>query len=256
MKKIFDTHCHLNIEPFINDLDTLKKEINNYDFYLNIVGVNIESSKIAIELSNQKNIFATIGIHPNDCFSIEDNINNEKILRDLLNKNKSKIIAIGETGLDFYRSDKESSINVQIDSLNRHIDIAEENNLPIVFHVRDAHDEMISFLENRRIKTKFVIHCFSSDLEIAKRYIKLGAYISFSGTLTFKKSNELAKTILGINLDRIVAETDSPFLSPEPYRGKINIPNNVKIVINKMNEILETDISEKVFINSFKLFNL
>ncbi len=256
MKKIFDTHCHLNIEPFIDNLNELKKEISEYDIYINIVGVDKESSKIAIDLSNSTNVFATVGIHPNDCISINDNIENEKFLIEMIEKNKSKIIAIGETGLDFYRSDKNEKLEVQLDSMIRHINIAEKYNLPIVFHVRDAHDEMINFLSNKKLKTNFIIHCFSGNLDYAKKYIELGGYISFSGTITFKNSDELRDIILKIDKSKIIVETDSPFLSPEPFRGKINKPLNVKFVLDKINELLNDDLTDKIFNNAISVFNL
>lgn len=256
MKNIFDTHCHLNIEPYINDIDQIKKEINNSNIYLNIVGVDIESSKIAINLANNINSFASIGVHPNDCYSIDENIKNENELLNLIKTNKDKIIAIGETGLDFYRSSKEESYQIQIDSMERHIKIAEEYGLPIIFHVRDAHNEMIDFLKKRKIKTNFVIHCFSANKDIAIKYIELGGHISFSGTLTFKKSYDLVEAIKNIDINKILAETDSPFLSPEPFRGKTNNPINTEIVIEKINELLEKDVSDTIFKNSLDFFRI
>lgn len=256
MMKYFDTHCHLNIKPFSDDEKNILKYIKESNVMMNIVGVDLESSLKAIKLSDGIKTFASIGIHPNDLISNQQiDIDIEKIESEII-KNKSKIIGIGETGFDFYKSNKKEKYELQAYSLKKHIKLAEKYNLPIILHVRDANSEMIEFIKEYKPKCKILIHCFSGDINHVKEYIKLDVYFSISGTITFKNSLELVEAVKEIPNNKLLAETDSPFLSPEPYRGKINHPINVMIIIDKINEIKNSNLSKDIFNNSLSFFSI
>ena len=236
-----DSHCHLYYEPYINDikgtLDTCRK--HNVKKLLSI-GVNLETSKKNIELSNLYNeIYCTIGVHPNEVSHI-----NERNILELKNlyKNSKKILAIGEIGLDFFRNN--NSI-IQEKFFRKQIEIALDLNLPIVIHSREAEEETIRILNDySKTKLKFIIHCFTGTKKFAENIIKLNGYISVGGILTFKKSEKLRDICKEFPLERILIETDSPYLSPDPFRGKVNCPSNVRFVAQKLAELKSINIED------------
>lgn len=248
-----DSHCHLYYEPYINDikgtLDICKK--HNVKKLLSI-GVNLETSKKNIELSNLYNeIYCTIGVHPNEVAHI-----NERNILELKNlyKNSKKILAIGEIGLDFFRN---NNSNIQEKFFRKQIEIALDLNLPIVIHSREAEEETIRILNDySNTELKFIIHCFTGTKEFAENIIKLNGYISVGGILTFKKSEKLRDICKEFPLERILIETDSPYLSPDPFRGKVNCPSNVRFIAQKLAELKSINIEdlEKETENNFNHF--
>ena len=169
------------------------------------------------------NIFCSIGIHPHSAH-LHGNISEETIIKYADN---DRVIGIGETGLDFYYENSEKDIQIQL--FQRHINASRETQLPIIIHTRDADDATIDILKKESKKGHFpgVIHCFTAGPELAKEALELGFYISLSGIVTFKNAGELRETIKNIPLERILVETDSPYLAPEPVRGGRNEPANV-----------------------------
>ena len=223
---IIDSHCHLDYEPLINNIDQVllnakKENITN----LLTIGTSLESSKKVLEIvSKYPNVYGAIGIHPNSTTGNLDKL--DEIL--MLKKKNKKIIAFGETGLDYFykRSEKKD----QIIAFEKHVEFSISEKIPVIIHTRDADDDTISIIKKYYKKTNFLIHCFTGNLEFAKNLLNLNCLISFSGIITFKKSNDLRDVVKYVPLEKMLIETDSPYLSPDPFRGKSNEPANVKIV--------------------------
>ena len=223
---IIDSHCHLDYEPLINNIDQIllnakKNNITN----LVTIGTSLESSKKVLEIVNKyPNVYGAIGIHPNSTTGNLDKL--DEIL--MLKKKNKKIIAFGETGLDYFykRSEKKD----QIIAFEKHVEFSISEKIPVIIHSRDADDDTISIIKKYHKKTNFLIHCFTGNLEFAKNLLNLNCLISFSGIITFKKSNDLRDIVKYVPLEKMLIETDSPYLSPDPFRGKSNEPANVKIV--------------------------
>ena len=223
---IIDSHCHLDYEPLVNNIDQvlLNAKKNNITNLLTI-GTSLDSSKKVLEIvSKYPNVYGAIGIHPNSTTGNLESINEIFLLK----KKSKKIIAFGETGLDYFykRSDKKD----QIFAFEKHIEFSISEKVPVIIHTRDADDDTISIIKKYYNKTNFLIHCFTGTLDFAKNLLNLNCLISFSGIITFKKSNDLRDVVKYVPLERMLIETDSPYLSPDPFRGKSNEPANVKIV--------------------------
>ena len=250
---IVDTHCHLYFEELNKDLDGVLSRANELGVNTFIcVGTNINDSQESLNLAQKyKNIYATAGIHPHDSKdAAEDDLQE---LRKLLDN--EKIVAVGEMGLDYFRNISNSDTQKIV--FKDQLKLAEETNKPIVFHNRDADEDIINILSDFP-NVIGVAHCFSSSYETAIKLIEMGFYISFSGNLTFKNSHlpEVAKKL---PLDRLLVETDSPFLSPVPFRGKTNEPGRTRYVVEKLAEIFDSDIDQIASIttaNAKNLFNL
>ncbi len=253
---IIDSHCHLNYEPMASKLDeTIKKAQSEGVKYLLTISTEDKSfDKILNLIRKYQCIYGTYGIHPHEAKNHKDiNVNN--IIENL--KKDKKIIGIGETGLDFYYnySDKKD----QIFSFQEHINASHETNLPLIIHTRSAEKETFEILKSaiKKRNLKLLIHCFTGSKEFAFKLLDIGAFISASGVVTFKKSKELADTFAKIPSDRILVETDSPYLAPEPLRGKSNEPCNiihtVKFLAN-LKKISYEIFSDQTTNNFFKLF--
>ena len=238
MSSLIDSHCHLYYKPYINDIqgtiNVCKK--NNINKLLSI-GIDIKTSKKNIELSKKySEIYCTIGIHPNSTI----NTKKEELLElERLMKSSNKIIGIGETGLDYYRDfDKE----LQFYYFEEQIKIAKKFNLPVIVHTRDAEEDTYSIIKKySNTGLKFIIHCFSGSVDFATKCSELGCYISFSGNITFKNANNIREACKKIDIKKILMETDSPYLTPHPHRGKKNHPSNVRYVCNEISKIKNID---------------
>ncbi len=250
---IIDTHCHLYFEELRKDLDSVLHRANDLGVNTFIcVGTNINDSRESLILAQKyKSIFATAGIHPHDAHDAAEDYLKE--LRKLLDN--EKIVAVGEMGLDYFRNI--SNPEAQKTVFRAQLQLAEDISKPIVFHNREADEDIIRILSDFP-NVIGVAHCFSSSYETAMKLIEMGFYISFSGNLTFKNSH-LPKVAKKLPLERLLVETDSPFLSPVPYRGKINEPGRSRYVVEKLAEIFGSDIDKIASIttaNAKKLFNL
>tara|TARA_Y100001970_G_C14218247_1_gene850967 strand:- start:509 stop:1294 length:786 start_codon:yes stop_codon:yes gene_type:complete len=252
---IIDSHCHLlhsKSEKMIPDIISDAK-LNDVQAILNISTHPDEFDRI-IDVSNQyKNIYSSIGIHPHSASLINDE--NYKLMNQLV-KNP-KVVGVGETGLDFYYNNSEMSD--QLENLEKHIDIAQENNLPIIIHMREAEDAMSEILEKRFKQKEFkgVIHCFSGTERFANFVKSLNFYISISGIITFPKAQELRDVVVKYPLDKILVETDAPFLAPVPMRGRTNEPAFIKHTVEylaKMFDLNIKDFSNKTSKNFLRLF--
>lgn len=250
---IVDSHCHLDFEPLLSNINEVLKNAkkNNIKSILTI-GTSLESSKKVLEIVEKyENIYGAVGIHPN---STTNYLNDIDKLIDIKKKNK-KILAFGETGLDYFY--KRSERKDQIFSFEKHIEFAISEKVPVIIHTRDANEDTILIIKKYYKKTKFLIHCFTGNLEFAKKLLNLECLISFSGIITFKKSHELRDVVKFVPLDRILIETNSPYLSPDPFRGKSNEPANLRIIaenIATIKKISFEEISEVTTKNFHKLF--
>ena len=222
---IIDSHCHLSYKDNADNIDNIIQNANDVDVkkFLNIATDFNEFKKIINISSKYENIYYSLGIHPHEAGQTTE------VVIDEIKKNikDPKMLAIGETGLDFYYNHAEKSI--QIRSLEMHIETSQETGLPLIIHMRDAEKEMIEVF-NRKIKQKSfngVIHCFTGSQKFADEILDLNFYISASGIITFKKSDMLREVFKTIPDDRVLVETDSPYLSPEPLRGKVNQPSHI-----------------------------
>ncbi len=250
---IVDSHCHLDYEPLINNIDQvlINAKKNNITKLLTI-GTSFESSiKVLDIVGKYENIYGAIGIHPNSTTG-----NLDKLISILeLKKKSKKIIAFGETGLDYFY--KHSKKNDQIVSFEKHVEFSTVEGVPVIVHTREADDDTISVIKKNFVKTNFLIHCFTGSLDFAKKLLDLNCLISFSGIITFKKSEELRKVVKYVPLDRMLIETDSPYLSPDPFRGKSNEPAYVKIVAETVALIKQTNfdlVANSTTDNFHKLF--
>lgn len=234
---MIDTHCHIEKEDYDNIEEILTKCKENGINKIIVSGYDLESSKEAIRLANKYDeIYATIGFLPEVLH--RDNLYDLSELENLL-QNK-KVIGIGEIGLDYYwyKDNREEQKELFISQL----ELALKYNKPVVIHCREAIQDCYEIVKNYD-KLKGTMHCYSGSLEMAKEFIKLGLYISVGGVSTFKNSKNIKEVINGIDLEYILLETDSPYLTPEPYRGKRNYPYFVRFVALKIAEIKDVDIN-------------
>lgn len=256
--ELFDSHAHYNDEKFEEDKQSLIPEIYKSGVKRIIVaGYNIESSKKAIQIAEEYEfIYTTCGISPNDIpqeqEELELGLNNIKELAE-----HKKVKAIGEIGLDYYWNKENKQLQKEV--FKKQIEIANELELPIVIHSRDAVMDTLSVLkENCVIKTG-VFHCCQFNKELIKEALKLGYYISFAGPLTFKNATNAAEAVLEVPMDRLLIETDSPYLSPEPNRGKRNDSRNVKYIAEKIAQIKGVEVENVANItykNACRIFNI
>ena len=238
---MIDSHCHLDHEPLISNLDNVIQRSKAVGVKkILTISTSIESfSRVKEIVKKDDMIYGTIGIHPHEA---NKNIVDIEFFIKNLRENK-KIIGIGETGLDFYydNSDREK----QIDSFKVHIEAALENNIPLIVHSRNAEEKTFEILNRYKDKNlKILMHCFTGSEKFAKELLNLNTYFSASGIITFKNSEELQKTFKSLPLNRILIETDSPFLAPVPYRGKKNEPSFIDFTAEKLAEIKAIDKSK------------
>ena len=252
---IIDSHCHLTYEPMSKALDqTINRAIKDgIKFMLTISTEDKSYNKILKIINEHKSVYGTYGIHPHEAKS-HQNIKRDDII-SRVNQNK-KIIGIGETGLDFYYNHSEK--NYQINSFEQHISAAQEKNLPLIIHTRSADKETFDILEKNLKKkdSKILIHCFTGTREFAFKLLDLGAYISASGVVTFNKSKELANTFKVIPNERILVETDAPYLAPVPLRGKPNEPSYIIHTVKFLCELKNLSFEEFSNITTNNFFNL
>ncbi len=253
---IIDSHCHLEYEPINSSLKEVINRAfkNGVEYLLSISTTNESYDKIIKIVENYKNVYGTYGIHPHETNNYKNLTSLEIIKKASLN---NKIIGIGETGLDFYYD--HSDRNIQKKIFIEHIKAAQNLNLPLIVHTRSAEDETYEILkiEKKNKDFKILIHCFTGSKIFAHKLVDLGCYISASGVVTFKKSKELAETFLTLPNDRLLVETDSPYLSPEPLRGKVNEPSHIVHTVNFLANLKGIDaksFAETTSSNFFKLF--
>lgn len=244
---MIDTHCHLSYNDYDN-LNEILKEMKDNNISAIVNGVDLESNEEAIRLSSNDNLYAAIGFHPENI----NNILNNYI--EYIENNIDKIVAIGEIGLDYHytKENKEEQIKIFEEQLK----IAEKYNKPVIVHSRDAINDTYEIL--KKYKVKGSIHAFSGSLEMANKFIDLGFKLGIGGVITFKNCN-LKDIISNIDIKNIILETDSPYMSPEPVRGRKNSPLNLKYIVEFISKIYNMSIEEISNIttnNAHSLFDL
>ena len=279
--ELFDTHAHYNDEKFDNDRKQVIQDIYNSNVTMLVnAGYSVESSIKGVEIAKDYDwMFNIVGVSPNDIAEGVDEIDKQiSRIEDLVKKdqnivkdvesdtaeslnivnNNRKIVAIGEIGLDYYWN-KENK-NLQRYAFIKQIELANKYNLPIVIHIREAVDDTIDILKNKIEATKKgVFHCCPLNRELVKQALKMGFYISFAGPVTFKNSKNANEIIQMVPLDKMVIETDSPYLAPEPHRGTRNDSRNVKYIAEKIANVKEMsleDIAKITYKNAMKIFEI
>ena len=233
-----DTHAHLYYDDLKNQLgDVVKRAEAAGVTQIICVGTDLPSSKTSISIAEKYNaVFATVGVHPHDAKDTPDDYLRQ--LRDLASH--SKVVAMGEMGLDYFRDF--SPRNIQKEVFQSQLALARELDLPAVIHNRDADEDILKILEEVRYE-RSVLHCFSSDTEMAGRAVSLGCFLSFTGNVTFGK-NHTESVLLTTPLNRIMLETDCPFMTPVPNRGKLNEPANILHIAQWIAKVKRIDVSE------------
>lgn len=253
---LIDSHAHLDMEQFDPDRDeVIQRALSAGVGQVITVGIDVNSSLKAISLTEDyPPVFAAVGIHPHNA----DAADREDLRRIESISAEKKVVAIGEIGLDFYRN--LSSRDNQRKRFKHQLDIAMRSNLPVVVHAREAHEEVLEMLSTfKGDGSRGVIHCFSGDIGLARAFIEMGYLISLPGTVTFKNASLMHEVAAGIPLDAMLIETDSPFLSPIPYRGKRNEPCRVVHTAQKVAElrgITLEEVAAQTSENARQLFGL
>jgi TatD DNase family protein len=247
-----DSHCHLNFPELKAELNSILKEMrNNKVTHALCVSVEMDKFDEIYQLSqNHDNLFASVGVHP-DYEDIQ-----EPTIDELISiAKKDKVVAIGETGLDYFRL--KGDLEWQRDRFRNHIRAANESGLPLIIHTREAREDTIKILkEELEPGTRGVLHCFTETYEMAMQAIELDFFISFSGIVTFKNAQDLKETAKKLPLERMLIETDSPYLSPIPFRGKINNPSRVIHVAEEISQLKNIDIEEVAHVTTKNFFDL
>ena len=245
---LFDSHAHIDDEKFDEDREELIKDILGELKGFITAGYSLEGSKRAIEISKKfDNVYSTAGISPNDIPQSKEELwkDIDKIYELVKeNKNFKKIVAIGEIGLDYYWEKELDMRELQKQVFIKQIEMANELDLTIVIHTREAVMDTLEILKKYQLNRKGVFHCCPLNRELVKEALKLDFYISFAGPVTFKNSKNADEIINMVPENRILIETDSPYLSPEPFRGKRNDPRNVKYVAMKIADVKKLALEE------------
>lgn len=269
---LIDTHAHVNFNEFKNDSKEVIKMALDENIWMINVGSERKTSERAVKIAKEyeEGVYAAVGLHPSHLVEqdVEHQENGETIkykskLEEFdydfylnLAKNK-KVVGIGECGLDYFRNKDESFKEKQKEIFIKHLKLAKETNKPIIIHCRDAHNDLLEILNLETELPSGVMHFFTGTLEQAKKYIELGFYVSFSGVITFAKNYE--ETVRQIPLEKILIETDCPYVAPVPYRGKRNEPQYVKYVAQKIAEfkgLSFDEVAEQTTKNARELFGI
>ena len=258
---IVDSHAHLDLPVFGKDRDQVIARARQQGVSVIInVGLNVGSSQASLKLAQDyPDVFAAVGFYPNEASRMMNN--DLSSLAELTED--SRVIAIGEIGLDFYR--KSSPRQRQLEVFREQLDLAAELDLPVIIHCRQAHKEVLNILTHWTKSVSLsgsergVTHCFSGDIKLAQRYIELGFLVSLPGTVTYPSALDLIKVAGELPLDRLLVETDSPFLAPQLYRGRRNEPSYISLVVNRIAQIrgISADlVAQATAQNAIRLFRL
>ncbi|NOQ51797.1 MAG: YchF/TatD family DNA exonuclease [Desulfuromonadaceae bacterium] len=250
---LVDSHAHLDSGQYDKDRQaTIQRAIDNGISHILTIGCDLNSSQASVTLAHEyDNIYAAVGVHPHDATEISATTLNQ--LRKLLNQ--PKVVALGEIGLDFFRD--RSPREIQRAAFRQQIRLAKEVGKPIIVHDRDAHEEVLQILEEENAsQVGGVLHCFSGDLTMAGKCLELGFYLSFPGTITYPKNDAAREIAREIPIDRLLVETDCPYLAPQQFRGKRNEPAYVRYTAEKVAELKGLSIADVARITSRNCFDL
>ena len=250
----FDSHAHYDDESFDEDRDRLLVRMKDKGVGIIVnAAADLTSCRTGIELANKySHIYCSVGVHPHDVATLKDGDIN--IIREFAKE--KKVVAIGEIGLDYYYDT--SPRDVQREWFEKQLSLAKELELPVIIHSREASQETFDIIERSGVR-QGVIHCFSGSHELAKEYIKRGFYIGVGGTLTFKNAKKTVKVVEEISIESILIETDAPYLTPVPHRGKRNESSYLEHVVSKIAEIKKItskEVEDITYANAKKLFGI
>lgn len=258
MLKLVDSHCHLNmlkLDAYQGNLTALIDAARSQGVeHILCVATDLKNSKTVIEIAEQyENVSASVGVHPSDHHETKASVDDLVVLAT-----HSKVVAIGETGLDYHYND--SGLDLMRDSFRHHVRAARAVKKPLIIHSRDAREDTLKILHDENAEeVRGVMHCFTESWEMAQEAMAIGFYISISGIVTFKNAGQVADVAKKVPLDRLLIETDAPFLAPVPYRGKQNEPQYVRFVAEKIAElkgISADEIAERTTQNFYDLFQV
>ena len=259
---LIDSHAHIDLPAFDRDREQVFARARQGGVRVVInIGMDLKSSHASLKIARKyDDVFSTVGFHPHDASELKDE--DLKTLGELAQD--ERVVAVGEIGLDFYRN--LSARKSQIEAFKKQLDLAIELSLPVVVHCRQAHEEVFNMLSDWVRSTlsagrlrRGVMHCFSGDIEMAQRYIDIGFYISLAGSVTYPSAGELLQVAKEIPLDRLLLETDAPFLAPQAYRGKRNEPAYVALIAEKVAQVREVPreaVAGAAAKNTLELFRL
>ncbi|MFD3158485.1 TatD family hydrolase [Haloimpatiens sp. FM7330] len=252
---IFDSHAHYDDEAFQNNREQVIRELkeNGVIGVINC-GASVQGSRDSVELASKYDFFyAAVGIHPEYANEV-----NKEILKELKELSKyEKVKAIGEIGLDYY-GDENPEREIQKQAFRKQMELAAKLNMPVIIHDRDAHGDTLEIIKEYP-NVKGVIHCFSGSIEFARECLKLGYYIGFTGVVTFKNAKKVVQVAKEVPLDRLLVETDCPYMAPVPNRGKCNRSDYIKYILEKISKIRDIPLKtleEATIKNTKKLFHI
>lgn len=236
---LIDSHCHVLSSEYDNVDEIIKDNINSGVEKIIINGYDLKTSKEAVELANKyDHVYAAVGIGPSNVTDVNDET------YDIISKlaKEAKVVAIGEVGLDYYWTTENKEMQLKV--FKTMLKIAKTNNLPVIVHCRKSFLDTYNLLKESDLTG--IIHCYSGSVDMAKRFIKLGFLLGIGGVITFKNAKSLKDVVKAIDINNFSLETDSPYLSPEPYRGKPNTPKNVKLVATEIANIKQVNLDEVI----------
>lgn len=257
MLKWIDSHCHLNYPELSGNLqETIAAAHRAGVMGMLTICTEIEQAESILQIANHhQNIWASVGVHPHEAESTTKQHDADEVYEFLIQSaNQSKVVGYGETGLDYYY--EHSPRQEQIDLFHAHCKAASQMDIPLIVHTRDAEEDTIRILRDYEGQIRGVIHCFTGTAKLAQAALDLGFYISISGIITFKKSEELREIVRTIPLKRLLLETDAPYLAPEPYRGQANQPAYMVKTAEKVAEIKAISLEELSQITTKNFFDL
>jgi TatD DNase family protein len=253
---IVDSHCHLDMLTEYDSIDNIVKRAKEANVeYLQTICTRLDKFDEILSIAKKyDNVFASLGVHPSE---VENIVTAENLMN--LAKDK-KVIGFGETGLDYFYNKEKEHQKLQRESFQQHIIAAQETKIPLIIHTRDAEDDTCNILAENKNNREFpgLLHCFTASKEFAAKMLDLGMYISISGIVTFKNAENIREALKYIPTDRLLVETDSPYLAPVPKRGKTNEPSYTKYVVEFIAELkgLSAEkLAEQTTNNFFKLFS-
>lgn len=241
---LIDTHCHLTDEKFVDVKKVIAEAREAGVKKIFMPSGSIENSRRTVLIAEQEGLFAMIGVHPEDIESVTD-VNQMIYELEEINSNSDRVIGIGEIGLDFYYDREKKTKEKQMEIFSAQMELAVRLRLPVVVHMREAEEEMLAVLTKMEMLPRGQFHCFAGSKKFLEYVIEAGFYVSFAGNITYKSAFELRRLLHLVPLDRLLLETDSPYLAPEPVRGRVNTPANVKIVAIAIAQELNLD-TEKI----------
>lgn len=252
---LIDSHTHIQVSQFDHDREeTLQRATDAGVTHILIIGIDPDTSLAAVDLAEKYNhLYATVGMHPHNAVNFTSDV--LSTFRDLLRH--PKVIALGEIGLDYYRD--LSPRNTQKDVFEKQLDLAEETGMPIIIHNRDAYDDILPILEKRKGKLRGVLHCFTGDVERMQKSLDIGFHIGIGGIVTYPKATDVQRVAREVPIDRLLIETDCPWLAPQYRRGKRNEPAYVRAVAERIAALRNTsveNIGKMTSANFFSLFGV